>query len=175
MPAQPDLSTPPAHIRMNQPVIQLMLLEPPCCKVRGYCIYLQYPLAADVLICPICSPPRSFHLLGGVTRHLKRCHSKLVAFSCALCSLPFEMQKQCKTHQVACRKRLKGTTQSPAPAPSPPAACRPTAPEPQQRTAIVQAATRKRAPVARPVQWGAVIEKVPAAAGNTTQVLASRR
>ncbi|CAM2119368.1 unnamed protein product [Caretta caretta] len=39
-------------------------------------IYLQNPLAADVLICPICSQPRSFHLLGGVTRHLKRCHSK---------------------------------------------------------------------------------------------------
>ncbi|CAM2100078.1 unnamed protein product [Caretta caretta] len=34
-------------------------------------VYLQYPLAADVLICPICFPPQSFHLLGGVTRHLK--------------------------------------------------------------------------------------------------------
>ncbi|CAM2103734.1 unnamed protein product [Caretta caretta] len=77
-------------------------------------VYLQYPLTADMLIYPICSPPRSFHLLGGITRHLKRCHSKRVAFSCALCSLPFETQKQCKTHQVTCRKRLKGTTQSPA-------------------------------------------------------------
>ncbi|CAM2115248.1 unnamed protein product [Caretta caretta] len=122
-------------------------------------VYLQYPLTADVLICPICSPSRSFHLLGGVTRHLKRCHSKQVAFSCALCSLPFETQKQCKTHQVTCRKRLKGTTQSPAPAPIPPAARRPAAPGSQPRKATLQAAIKKPAPVARPAQRDAVIEK----------------
>ncbi|CAM4585880.1 unnamed protein product [Lepidochelys kempii] len=138
-------------------------------------VYLQYPLAADALICPICFPPRSFHLLGGVTRHLKRCHNKQVAFSCALCSLPFETQKQCKAHQVTCRKRSKGTARPPAPAPSPAAVRRPTTPEPQQRTAMVQAAVKKAAPVARPAQQGAAIEKVPAAAGNATQVLGSRR
>ncbi|CAM2103273.1 unnamed protein product [Caretta caretta] len=138
-------------------------------------VYLQYPLAADALICPICFPPRSFHLLGGVTRHLKRCHNKRVAFSCALCSLPFETQKQCKAHQVTCRKRSKGTARPPAPAPSPAAVRRPTTPEPQQRTAMVQAAVKKAAPVARPAQQGAAIEKVPAAAGNATQVLGSRR
>ncbi|CAM2098434.1 unnamed protein product [Caretta caretta] len=47
-------------------------------------IYLQYPLTADVVICPICSSRRIFHLFGGITRHLKRCHSKRVTFSCAL-------------------------------------------------------------------------------------------
>ncbi|CAM2111810.1 unnamed protein product [Caretta caretta] len=117
----------------------------------------------------------SFHLLDGVTRHLKRCHSKRVTFSCALCSLPFETQKQCKMHQVTCRKRLKGTPQSPALAPSPPAARRPAAPEPQQRKVTLQAAVKKPAPVARPAERDAAIEKVPAASGNITQVLASRR
>ncbi|CAM2119223.1 unnamed protein product [Caretta caretta] len=151
MPAQPDLSIPPAHTRMNQLAMPLMLLE------------------------PAPPPAASFHLLGGIARHLKRCHSKRVAFSCALCSLPFEMQKQCKTHRVACRKRLKGTTQSPAPAPSPPAAHRPAAPEPQQRKAIVEAAAKKPVPIARPAQRGAAIKNVPAASGNITQVLASRR
>ncbi|CAM2120207.1 unnamed protein product [Caretta caretta] len=152
-----------------------MLLEPPLLQGNEDIMYLQYPLAADMFICPICSPPQSFHLLGGVTRHLKRCHNKQVAFSCALCSLPFETQKQCKMHQVARRKCLKGTTQSPAPAPSPPAARRPAVPEPQQRKLTLQAAVKKPAPIARPAERDAAIEKVPASSGNITQVLASRR
>ncbi|CAM5171782.1 unnamed protein product [Eretmochelys imbricata] len=69
----------------------------------------------------------------------------------------------------------QGNNTSPAPAPSPPAAHRPTAPEPQQRTAIVQAAIKKPAPIARPVQRGSAIKKVPAASGKTTEVHTSRR
>ncbi|CAM2098462.1 unnamed protein product [Caretta caretta] len=93
----------------------------------------------------------------------------------ALCRLPFETQKQCKTHQVACKKCLKGTIQSPAPAPSPPAARWPAAPEPQQRKLTLQAAVKKPASVTRPAEPGDAIGKVPAALGNITQVLTSKR
>ncbi|CAM2096473.1 unnamed protein product [Caretta caretta] len=70
------------------------------------CIYLQYPLPTDILLCPFCYPVRGFQYIGGLSRHLKRIHSKRITFRCALCNLPFEMQKKCKTHQVTCKGYL---------------------------------------------------------------------
>ncbi|CAM2117212.1 unnamed protein product [Caretta caretta] len=71
------------------------------------CIYLQYPLPTDMLLCPFCYPGGGFQYIGNLSRHLKRIHSKRITFRCALCDLPFEMQKKCKSHQVTFKGHLE--------------------------------------------------------------------
>ncbi|KAM7174680.1 uncharacterized protein RBU57_001206 [Macrochelys suwanniensis] len=128
----------------------------------GDTVYLAYPLAADALICSVCSPPRRFRLLGGVTRHLKRYHGKSTAFSCAFCGLPLESQKRCKAHQASCKRAHTMATLAPTPRP----AARPTAPAIQGSRATPPAATPRPTPAPEPADQGPTTEPTPPTAGN---------
>lgn len=57
------------------------------------CIYLRYSLAMDILLCPFCYLVRGFQYLGGLSRHLKKIHSKWTTFRCALCDLPLRRRR----------------------------------------------------------------------------------
>uniref|UniRef100_A0A8C4W9S7 ribonuclease H n=1 Tax=Gopherus evgoodei TaxID=1825980 RepID=A0A8C4W9S7_9SAUR len=136
-------------------------------------VYFKYPLTADALICPSCWPSRRFHLLGGLTRHLRRCHNKTTAFSCALCSLPFESQKRCKAHQTSCKK--VHTAATPASTPIPHHSVHgPAAPAPRGNSTTPPAAVQKLTPVPEPVDQGPTVRTTPAAEGDVSQAPASR-
>ncbi|XP_030406028.1 uncharacterized protein LOC115645479 [Gopherus evgoodei] len=132
-------------------------------------VYLQYPLTADALICPICLPPRRFHLLGGVTRYLKRCHGQSTAFSCARCSLPFECQRKCKAHQASCTKASKKTTpvlRHPVPQPA--------APVPKRSRATVLTAAQKPTPAPEPADQNPATGTTNAATGSVDRAPTNR-
>ncbi|CAM2113672.1 unnamed protein product [Caretta caretta] len=147
------------------------------------CIYLQYPLLADTLLCLFCYPVRGFQYIG----NLKRIHSKQIAFRYALCDLPFETQKKCKSHQVNCKGHLKleesnsinpccrhpisalkaETPHAPALAfdsPITPAiASQPTPPEPQHKEVVQPSTEGRTTPDPETTQLDTTIERVSAA------------